>query len=168
MKPWPMIRAVGSRLIRHEEGAAAIEFGLVAPILTLGVLVATDLGRAEYERMTIDHTLRSAAQYAMADPGEAAVCQRVLSLAQKHFDVGTACTGGETAPLKVKVSRYCACPTAPETPVLCSADCNADHTYVYYNLTGRKTQSFNSVSFYTHWRVSRELDLTSSVQVQTR
>lgn len=58
------------RLIRKfcssERGAAAVEFGLIAPILVAMMLGIFDLGRMTYDRTDLHSAVRSGAQYFMA------------------------------------------------------------------------------------------------------
>lgn len=159
------LRRIGKRLSRDEKGAAAIEFGLMAPILTIGLLAAVDLGFAEYERMTMDHVLRASAQYAMSDPGETQVCQRLRSIAAKQYsnDVSPTCDDPNysAAKMNVTVDRFCACPGNESVPVdPCSTPCGSEFTYVYYRLTGKRT-----IPAYILWS---DHNLTTAVQIQTR
>jgi pilus assembly protein CpaE len=158
MRTTRWLRTLGRTLGDDDRGVAAIEFAIVAPVLALGLIAATDLGFAEYERMTMDHTLRAAAQYAMTDPGVAAVCQRIQSLAGASYSVS--CNGG-AGDLTANVKRYCACPDALTAEVTCSVTCGGEHTYIFYRLTGTMKVTSNIVP-------SRLMDLASSVQVQTR
>ncbi len=43
-------------MVPGEDGVLAVEFALFAPVLFFALAAAVDVGRAEYERMTIEHT----------------------------------------------------------------------------------------------------------------
>ena len=53
-------------LISSKSGAAAVEFGLVAPILVAMMLGIFDLGRMTYDRTDLHSAVRSGAQYFVA------------------------------------------------------------------------------------------------------
>ena len=142
-----------------ESGTSAVEFALYAPALIVALLAAIDLGLAEFERMTIDHALRSAAQSAMADQGADAVLKVLRSTASRNFTVATGTTAGAGA-LAVSVDRFCACPDSTGVAVACSTTCpGSAPTYIYYRLSGSKTHS---------GMIMPAMALNTSAQVQVR
>jgi Flp pilus assembly pilin Flp len=134
------------RLRRNEDGVAAVEFGLFAPILFFCCLATIDLGMALNERMTIGHVLRAGAQSAMGNPGENTV-KKVLEDSAKgsNFTVSVASGSGgavESASadrLTIGVERYHACPEDPEAAVAPGTICADDNpTYVLYRIAAGK------------------------------
>ena len=115
---------------REEYGVAAVEMGLVAPVLMLAVVTMSDLGFAIHERLEIDQALRNGAQRAITDPGETAVAA-VLTLIEP--------TGAGMSSTTFTVDRYCACAETPTSEATCSTTC-ADNkpTSIFYELTGRR------------------------------
>ena len=111
-------------------GVAAVEFALIGPVLVFGLLAMADVGMAVYQRMNIDHMLRSAAHHAIEDPGTPTV-QGVLDGFAITDSLGLWGAGEITH----HVARICACAEAPETPVTCSVTCaNSQPTSIYYTM----------------------------------
>jgi len=136
-------------------GASATEFALLAPLLALALLSATDLGLAEYQKMSMDHALRAAAQKAMSDPGAEAARQIASEAAAANF---SAASGADS--LTISARRFCACPDNLSVEVACTTSCaNGRHTYIYYRLDASK----NYVGF-----LLPTFSLRSSAQVQIR
>ena len=153
------LRAWVGRRVRDEEGTSAVEFALFAPMLVFSLVAAIDLGLAEYERMTIDHALRSAAQSAMADQGPDTVLKALQSTASKNFTLSDGTTENPDA-LKVSVRRFCACPDAMAAEVSCSSTCaGSAPTFIYYRLSGTKVHRTAMLP---------PIELSPSVQVQVR
>ncbi|MFD2263795.1 TadE/TadG family type IV pilus assembly protein [Lacibacterium aquatile] len=65
------------------EGAAAVEFALIAPVLLMAVLIGADLARAWMQRAEVEHGTRLAARHvaALADPfgPDAVVAARLIA-----------------------------------------------------------------------------------------
>jgi pilus assembly protein CpaE len=144
MSPHKHERSALARLRRSEDGVAAVEFSLLAPILFFACLATIDLGMALGERMTIDHVLRAGANLAMADPGTAAVQDALETTAKKNFTVtkvepgdGQA-TSSSADSIYFEVEKFFACSDEPSSPVTNPADCSADY-YTYYRLDAVKT-----------------------------
>ena len=125
----PMFRTI-SRFRSEQRGVAAVEMGLVAPVLMLAVVAMSDLGFAIHERLEIDQALRNGAQKAITDPGETAVAA-VLALIEP--------TGAGLSSTSFTVNRYCACADTPTTEATCSTTCDDDKpTSIFYELTGTR------------------------------
>jgi Flp pilus assembly protein TadG len=122
------------RVLRHDGGVSALEFGLFAPLLAFGFLALLDTGLAAFQRMTIDHVLRSGAASAMADAGEATVRKVLDTTAAQNFS-----TGGPS-PLALSVARFCACPDSTSTKVTCTTICTGSKpTLAFYSLSATKS-----------------------------
>ncbi|HSG95184.1 MAG TPA: TadE/TadG family type IV pilus assembly protein, partial [Afifellaceae bacterium] len=144
---------------RDDKGVAAMEFGLVAPILFFGLLSAIDLGLAVNERMDVNHVLRAGAEAAInkADPTD--VLEVMAATGGQNMTVSTNGQGG-AGDLSVTVNQYCACPDATEVAVTCSTICTGNvPTYVYYQIDGSKT--------YTGMFIPN-ISFTPSIRVQIR
>lgn len=100
------------RLARDESGVSAIEFGLVAPLIFFSMLAVVDVGFALRERMSLDHVLRSGAQAAMRDRGEAAVLATLTDSGPRP---------GVT--FDPPPDRYCVCPTTGVVDPNCTLTC---------------------------------------------
>jgi pilus assembly protein CpaE len=128
----------------NEDGASAIEFGLIAPIMFFALLATIDLGMAVNERMIVDQSLRAGAEQAMYDPGAATVKAVAANAARQAFKVDG--SGGSLGNMSINVSEFCACPSSTSTPVACGSLCTSPSSggastspYKYYSLAGQKT-----------------------------
>lgn len=126
--------------IPNNAGGAAVEFGLVAPVLALSVLCVVDLGLALRERISMDSALRAGVQSAFADPGADELRGIVATIAETDFTVSAAeAEVVSSTELLLQVDRFCACPENMGTEVSCAAGCaSAASPYVYYSLAAEK------------------------------
>lgn len=112
-------------LIRSQSGVAAIEMGLLTPIILIGFLLMLDVGIAVAERMDLDRNVRAGVQAVMAltnDPKDVK-------------DLVLASTNG-TPNVSVAVSKTCACGnSAAPCNSLCSAD---EPPSVFLNISASK------------------------------
>lgn len=128
-------------LLRDDSGLSAVEFALLAPVLAFALVASVDLGRAQYERMTIDHAVRAGAQRATADPGQTAILATTSATASKNFTVSASSTVSATA-LTLDVQRFCTCPESTGVSVACTATCAAAApTFIFYRISGAKKYS---------------------------
>ncbi|HEY9056456.1 MAG TPA: TadE family protein [Aurantimonas sp.] len=140
------------------DGVSAVEFALFAPILFFALIATADLGLALNERMAIDHVLRAGAQTAMADPGEQRVIDVMTATATPNFP--RSADPAVALDLVVSVSRYYACPEAPDVAVPASTSCaGSAPTYSFYQIGGKKT--------YSGWIIP-DLNFGPQIQVQIR
>ena len=174
------LSAMWRRMRGSDDGAAAVEFAIIAPVLVLSGITAVDLGVALYQRMTIDHVLRSGAQLAMVDPGEQAVQDALQATGTKNFGPNEVAPAGSTATsdttihtgpskLRLTAQRYCACPEAVGTAVACSTVCTGTvPTYIYYRL--QRTKGFKGMLLGPTFQSAsgKEITLSSTMEVQVR
>jgi pilus assembly protein CpaE len=145
-------------LARCEGGVSAVEFALIAPVFAAALVAMVDVGLALYERMSMDHVLRSGGQAAMSDPGELQVLKVMESAIATGFVEG---------PGTIKLDfpeRFCACPdnteVDPAEAPACSVACSGSTLpYVYYRMRASKT--YDGV-------LGPPIALDSSLQVQVR
>ena len=125
-----------------EDGVAAIEFSLFAPILFFSLLATIDAGMAVNERMIVQQALRAGAEQAMYDPGASVVETVTQDVARQAFQVDG--SGGSLGEMSVSVAEDCACPSTINVEVSCSSLCTTSAggntaPYKYYKLAGEKT-----------------------------
>lgn len=98
---------------QNQSGVSALEFGLFAPILLLGLLSVADLALLAQQNMAVGHVLRAGAQEAMLDKStspSAPEVMKVLNLiAADSFAVGSPISVNGRPPLTLTASRYCIC-----------------------------------------------------------
>lgn len=127
---------------RKDDGVAATELALLAPLLIFSVLAATDLGLAITERMTLGHILRAGAQSATEDVGVTKISQSLRTTAAKNMTVAATGAAGTDTTVALTVRRMCACAAQPSVELACSATCaQKAPTQIYYILSGSKTYS---------------------------
>jgi len=149
-------KALARKFRRDDKGVAAMEFGLVAPILFFGLLSTVDLGMAINERMEVNHVLRAGAEAAINKSDEATVLAIMAATASQNMTPSIDGQGG-AGDLNLTVDQYCACPDATEVAVTCSTICTGNvPTYVYYQIDGSKTYTgmfIPNISFAPSMRV---------------
>lgn len=159
-----------ARLRRNEDGVAAVEFSLFAPILFFAGLTAIDVGMALTERMTIDHVLSAGASFAMADPGPEAVDSILETTAKKNFsnvehikpnDGATAAGNSDTIYIPF-VKKYFTCSDDVTVKVADPSVCLTDY-YTFYDIRAEKTYNALIMS-----KVISSITFTPSIQVQVR
>lgn len=132
-------KALAGKFRRDDSGIAAMEFGLVAPILFFGLLSAIDIGLAVNERMEVNHVLRAGAAAAINKMGEDDVLAIMHDTAEQNMSANISGSGGPGV-LSLTVNRYAACPNATEVEVAITTICPGNvPTYVFYQLDGSKT-----------------------------
>ena len=151
------------RIRKSESGSSSVEFAILAPVLCFALLGAVDLGTAISERISMSHVVRSAAQVAMEDPGEAKVELMMNRAAAQNFNLeesSDTTIGTDQNPITLSVDRFCACPEAAESAVSCSTVCTGTvPTYIFYEMSAAK--DFAGV-------LVPSLPLEASAQVQVR
>jgi len=124
-----MIRTLLSRLIRREDGVAAIEFGLVVALFLPVVLVALDIGLAIRQRMQIDQVLHAGALAAMRPGADVdAITDAITAAASVH---------GALRALDLTVSEACFCRNAPTITVGCTSSCTPNARSRAFDMSGR-------------------------------
>ena len=155
-------RSSAATIGTNEDGASAIEFGLVTPILFFSLLAVIDVGMAVNERIIVGQALRAGAEQAMYDPGVATVETVAKDAARQAFTFDE--TGGSLGEMSITVTQFCQCPGATSIQVPCSVTCTLDtggetSPYKYYNLTGQKT--YKSI-------IIPEMTFNSDIKVMVR
>ena len=131
-------KALAGKFRRDDKGVAAVEFGLIAPILFFGLLSAVDIGMAVNERMEVNHVLRAGAEAAINSSDEDVVLAIMAATASQNMTANID-GNGAAGDLNLTVNQFCACPDATEVAVACATACPGDvPTYVYYQIDGTK------------------------------
>ena len=147
-----------ARLGRKDDGAAAIEFGLLGSVLFLSVVAMADVGLAVSERIAMDHTVRSGAQHAMADLGESNVRTTIILAAEAQaFPI---CAGQNPAPGSFcpSVAVSCFCPNNSSTSCENPSECPVTYQKIYNLSATMKRESM----------LLPDMNFNVSLRVQTR
>ncbi len=113
------------RLFKDIKGVAAVEFGLIAPIMSAGVLLLADVASIVHTKMELNSALRSGTQYTMAGGDSANAMESVIKNSTT-LDLGTS----------VAVWQHCECNGAPEVAVVCTLPCeDGSATLIFTRVT---------------------------------
>ncbi|MCP3464660.1 TadE/TadG family type IV pilus assembly protein [Bradyrhizobium sp. CCGUVB23] len=100
--------------IRDARGAAAIEFGILIPLLSLMVVSVTDIGLAVYRKMQVEGAAQVGAQYAITHGFDTTGISAAVTSATNSSSI-TASPGA---------FQFCGCPgTAGLSTVSCGSTC---------------------------------------------
>src|SRR5579862_1129833 len=115
-----------ARLSRANTGTAALEFGLVVPVL-LGLLVPlVDLGIALSQDIQVQQAAQAGAQYAASHPWNSNSATRIANAVTS----ASALPGVAAIPAPTQI---CGCPTGGAiTPATCYSTCANGETAGYY------------------------------------
>jgi Flp pilus assembly protein TadG len=122
-----MFRRFLDRAAKNIDGAAAIEFGIIVPVLTLMIVAVADIGLGVYYKMQVEDAAQAGAEYAIrngfdinaitnavlsatnastisASPAPAQFCGCATGSGINSTSCGTQCPGGTLAATYVTVS----------------------------------------------------------------
>ena len=100
--------------VRDRRGVAAIEFGVMIPLLTLMVVSVTDIGLALFHKMQVENAAQAGAQYAIVRGFDTTGVSNAV----------TAATNSTAITASPQPIQFCGCPTsAGVSTVSCGAVC---------------------------------------------
>jgi len=136
--------------LRKDDGAAAVEFGLIAPIIAAVLVGVTTTGGAILAYSKMRQAVSSGAQYALAVEDDLDAVEDVVEASWPSRPAGAT----------VSVTRVCYCPSSDTTTVSCSTNC-ADTSYP------KMYTRINASRPYTAFR-REAITLNASQKVRTR
>lgn len=113
------------RMLRDRKGLAAIEFAIVAPVLTVLIVGATDVGMLVYNRMDTTSSIQAGAQYFMAGGTDT---NQALAAVKRSWT-----SMPQDTQLSVVKTCYCA-----EVVNLCTVNCSDGSLPVAYNIVSAR------------------------------
>ncbi|WP_436639789.1 TadE/TadG family type IV pilus assembly protein [Microbaculum sp. FT89] len=113
--------------LKCESGVAAVEMGLFAPPLIIGVVLMADIGLAVEARMELDRNVRAGVQAAMSNVSDLEAIKGVVLASANGSEaisvaVGKTCTCGSAA---ASCTSWC----APEVPPSVFINISATEAY---------------------------------------
>ena len=115
------------RFFRNKDGAAAVEFGLVAPIVVAVLVGVATYGGTILAYSRMRQAISSGAQYALTVEDNLTSVEAVVNAAWSPKPTGAT----------VVVTRQCFCADAPLTATSCSLNCaDGDYPMMYTHITG--------------------------------
>jgi Flp pilus assembly protein TadG len=127
LRSFGAFRDLIGNVVRDTRAVAAVEFGIMIPLLSLMVVSVTDIGLAVYRKMQVENAAQAGAQYAIArgfdtsgissavtsatnstvitaSPSPVQFCGCPSSTGVSTVSCGTVCTGGAQAGTYATVS----------------------------------------------------------------
>lgn len=124
---WLFLKFFGDRSIcRDERGAISVEWALIAPVLTLALMGAVDLGGAAIHKMQMANAVRAGLQYASVRKpvsGDMAGIENAVKQNAPPDDLSSRV---------VTATYYCECPDNSSTS--CTASCPLGNTARYVRI----------------------------------
>ena len=116
------------RFFRNKDGAAAVEFGLVAPLVVAVLIGVVTYGGTILAYSRMRQAISSGAQYALSVEDDLTSVEAVVNAAWSPKPQGATVT----------VTRQCFCADAPETVTDCSVNCaDGDYPMMYTRIAGQ-------------------------------
>ena len=109
----PPRRGLLSRLRGEDQGVAAVELALIAPVLALIIVAIVDFGMAFSRQMTLANAVRAGVQYAMVRRPVQGDLSAIVTRVAESADV---------AETDVTVTWVCECSDSGSTAPSCSVD----------------------------------------------
>ncbi|MGQ0684364.1 TadE/TadG family type IV pilus assembly protein [Bradyrhizobium sp.] len=139
MRPSPGIRRFFRRAARDTGGAAAVEFGLIVPMLALMVVGIMDVGLAVHRKMQVEHAAQAGAEYAILNGFDASAISSAVTSA-------TSATGITADP---PPENFCGCATsAGVAPLTCGTTCPGGAAAGTYTTVSAKA-TYSTIINYT-------------------
>jgi Flp pilus assembly protein TadG len=143
------------RILSDNKGVAAIEFGVLMPVLVLMAVAAIDLGMGFYRKMQVEYAAQAGAQWAV----------------RNGFDLN-GITGAETAATSSSVAttpapvQFCGCPTGSGiSTTSCGVSCSGGvRAGTYTTVSAQMT--YNTIINYGLFPSSYNLTSQSTVRLQ--
>jgi len=117
------------RFRRDERGTPVVEFALILPLLTVGLMGLVDYGMMVYANNELENAARTGGQYALRGSDEADDDAGIEAAARSALPDDTGVT--------VNLSRACLCPdgTATDCDDTCTVDEYEPGRYLTVNMT---------------------------------
>lgn len=132
------------RFVRNRDGAAAVEFGLIAPIVAAVLVGVTSMGGMIIAYNKMSQAVSAGAQYAMtASADDTAAIEDVVEMSWEGMPAG-----GD-----VTVTQVCLCGTVSSE---CNTICEADGDYPEKATTITATRSYSAFGSGTRTLTSRQ------------
>ncbi len=138
------LRELVKRLGRDRSGVAAVELGLIAPVLAAILIPMIDLGVGGYDKMRVQNAAAAGAQWALANP-TAYSATSIQTAAQSASSLGTNvtvastqtcnCLSGNTLGVAVPCANTCADGSSPGTFVGVTTTYSYSLLFSYPSLT---------------------------------
>jgi Flp pilus assembly protein TadG len=145
-----------SRAKHETDGVAAIEFGIIVPILVLMVVAATDIGMGFYRKMQVEEAAQAGAEWAIRNGFDASSISNAVSSA-------TNAPGLSVSPTPV---QFCGCANGSAiTTASCGTTCSGGAQAATYT-TVSATMTYSTLLNYGFFPSSYNFSSQSTVRLQ--
>lgn len=114
-----MLNLMGA-FARDQRGAAAVEFGLIAPVLAVTLLGVAEVGQVVYQRTDMHASIRSGGQYVLNGGRDLAVAREVVLRSWNSIPEDGA----------VEATRFCLCSNVAHACATPCADDSVPEAYI--------------------------------------
>lgn len=153
-----VFKALSARLAACRRGAAAVEFALIIPVLSVGVIGVANYGLVVFDKMEIVSTLRAGAQLAIFNRTNTTSTQ---TDAIKQAVVDSASTGLGLSPDEVTATESYLCDDGTSITDPSSQTCVDKEPVQYYMTVAITDKNFPLL-------IAGSIDLSGTVRVRTK
>lgn len=153
-----VFRALTARLAACRRGAAAVEFALIIPVLSVGVIGVANYGLVVFDKMEMVSTLRAGAQLAIYNRSNTTSTQ-TDAIKQAVVDSASTGLGLSTAEVTATESYLCDDGTSINDPS--SQTCVDKEPVQYYMTVAITNKNFPLL-------IAGSIDLSGTVKVRTK
>ena len=134
------ISNLSSAFFRNKSGSSAVEFAIGAPMLLVGLVIVVDIGLAVNDRMKLDQSVRSGAEFAMNNVEDTDVLEDMVKSSATGSYGSTQWSNLDSYKVPtVNVTKLCECPDSPGVAVTCTTICTGDlPPSVFYDFLASK------------------------------
>jgi Flp pilus assembly protein TadG len=120
------IRTFINRFLRSGSGIAAVEFGMIAPVIAAGFVFSLDLANNIVNRMRMEAAVRAGVQYLMEDGRDIAALEELVKVSWTPLPVDA----------DVSAERYCLCSDVAHACNTLCGDNSAPESYFTVSVSG--------------------------------
>lgn len=155
-------RAWMKRVIKCEEGAIAIEFAMIAPILIIMAIATYDISVVIKQKLALQNATRIGVQYGMVRRPVQGDMQHVINAVNQTLPASWGSANTDTKP-QVSAVLQCECSTG--TVIACGVKCNAGQTKITY-LKVEITKTYQTMMPYPGFDSSFQISDEALVRLQ--
>ncbi|MEE9318701.1 MAG: TadE/TadG family type IV pilus assembly protein [Rhodospirillales bacterium] len=155
-----VFRVLTARLAASRRGAAAVEFALIIPVLSAGIIGVANYGVVVFDKMEMLSALRAGGQLAIYNRTNSTSTE---TNAIKAAVVASASTDLGLSTAEVTATESCLCLDVSDNSyaATCGASCTGGDPTQYYMTVAITNKNFPLL-------IAGSIDLTGSVKVRTK
>jgi len=156
-----MFRRVLARAAGDTSGVAAIEFGIVVPILVLMVVATADIGMGFYRKMQVEDAAQAGAAWAIKNGFDANAISNAVTSATSAGSPGSPAISVSPTPV-----QFCGCASGSSiSTVTCGTTCSGGALAGTYTTVSAQ-MTYNTILPYGFFPSTYNLSSQSTVRLQ--